>query len=592
MPTVRIEYEEVKGDQEFLELARERFNKLYQADLPNRETALENLRFVYNVEEGQWAADVLATRKADQRPCLTFNKLRKYVAQVANHEREQRLAGRVRPVDDKADPKTASIIEGIVRQIENASRADEIYAESGEKAIAGGFGFWRLITKELDDSFDQEIFIQGIDNQFSVYLDPEGNYGFIREGMSKKEFKSKYPDNEIVGFEAGVGEEYALWYDEDKCFIAEYFYKEQVKSTIVQCIDRAGQNKIIELDENHTKELLQENGFNIIREKTKTIEKVKWAKMTGHEVLERGDWVGKEIPIIEVFGDQVKIAGQTYKRSLVSDGKDPQRMYNYWLTHITESVALVPKSPYIITPQQIKGHEPMWKDANKKTLPYMLFNPIGSKPAREPAPQIQAGAAHLLNIADANISDTIGMYESSFGEKSNERTGIAIQKRQSASSFGIYHFHDNFRRAVANTTRQLIDIIPKIYDTERQVRILGEDGSDSLVTINETVIDEATGKKTIIFDLTAGKYDCSADVRLFATRRQEAAQMMAETMQGAPNIAPLVLDLVFKYQDWPGADEIRARLEKYMPQLLGGKGNTGENPGQNNTPTLPPGGTQ
>jgi len=909
--------EEITEDQKFLDLAIRRFQDLYNAEFHIRETAKEDLEFTYNVGDGQWPESVRAEREEDKRPCLTFNKLRKHVAQVANFEREQRLAGRVRPVDDKADPDIAKVIEGLIRQIEYASKADETYADVGEKAIAGGFGYWRIITKEKDDSFDQEIFIEKIDNQFSCYLDPEGRYGFIRRGMSKKEFENEYPGKAVVGFEAGIGEEYLLWYEPDKIYIAEYFYKEQYNKTIAQCMNtQTGVSKIIELTNEITPELLAENGFIIIQQKTQKAEQVKWAKISAHEILERGDWAGKYIPIIEIVGDKVEVAGKTYKRSLIRDGKDPQRMFNYWLplalntpiptpsgwstmgeikpgdkvfddagnicdvigespvhknrqcfkvtfddgtcivadkehpwqveergkrkskswdwttkvitteqlcpedhfiyatrplllpdtklpvdpyilglwlgdgesttgmitagnldieetrghvfklgyeispvqwtknrpgrftiykllpelkklnlfknkhipiqylrgskeqrlsllqglmdtdgsisaigscsftttidilrdgfagllrslgikakhcireprtstfnnkaingqkqqyqfwfsppkefkvfrlkrkaskqdtiktnfhkrrtqrysivsidetpsvpvkcikvsaeshlflvglamipthnTHITEMFALIPKSPFIITPQQIKGFEAEWQNANKKTFPYLRYNPIGgTKPQREPPPQMQTGIGQILGIAEANVQDTIGMFEASFGQKSNERTGIAIQRRTSQSNFGTFHFHDNFRRAILETTKQLIDLIPKIYDTDRIERILGEEGEETLVPINRSVLNEKTGEKIIFNDLSVGKYDVVADTRLFATRRQESAQMMAETMLGAPNIAPLMIDLVFKYQDFPGAAELRKRLEKWMPQLMGQKDGQG-----------------
>lgn len=567
--------EEITEDQKFLALALTRFQNLYDAEFHNRETSKEDLEFTYNIGDGQWPASVREERENDGRPCLTFNKLRKHVAHVANYEREQRLAGRVRPVDDKADPDTAKIIEGLVRQIEYASKADEIYADAGEKAIAGGFGFWRLITKEKDDSFDQEIFIEKIENQFSVYLDPEGRYGFIREGISKKEFENRYPGKALAGFEAGVGEEYIHWYEPDKIYIAEYFYKEQYDKTIAQCVNADnGITKIIELTDEITPDLLALNGFTIVQQKTQKADRIKWSKISAHEVLEKGEWAGKYIPIVEVVGDKVEVAGKIYKRSLIRDGKDPQRMFNYWLTHITEMGALIPKSPFILTPQQIKGFETEWQNVNKKSLPFLRYNPIGGqKPQREPPPQIQSGIGQLMAICQENIMDTIGRFEASFGQKSNERTGVAIQQRASRSDLGSFHFHDNFRRAILETTRQLIDLIPKIYDTARIERILGEEGEEAIIPINTEVQDKITGNKKIVNDLSIGKYDVVADVRLFATRRQESAQMMAETMLGAPNIAPLIIDLVFKYEDWPGSQEIKERVEKWMPQLMGQKNN-------------------
>lgn len=563
---------DTKDKEKFLQTARDRFKRILMAETDIRNASLEDLKFVYNVDDGQWPSTIRTERTNDDRPCLTSNKLRKYVAQVANRERDQRLAGRVRPVDDKADIQIAQIIEGIVRQIEYASKADEVYVDTGEKAIAGGFGYWRIVTEEVDDSFNQEIFIRPIENQFSVYLDPKGNYAFIREGMTRNEFEELYPGVEVTDFsQRGVGDDLSLWYEQDKVFIAEYFYKEKYNKILAECLHTGtGSTETIELTEFITPKVLLEEGFKVIRQKTKSASKVKWVKITGSDILEERDWVGKDIPIIEVIGDKVNIGGKDYKRSLVRDAKDSQRMYNFWLTHMTETVALAPKAPFLVTGQEIKGFEKQWNDANKKNYPYLLYNPQGNRiPQRQVPPQVPTGVAQMLQISAGDIQDTIGMYDSSFGERSNERTGVAIRARANRSDFGTYHFPDNFRRAVIETTRQLIDIIPKIYDSQRVVRIIGEEDTQAVVPINVTHLDVATGKTIILNDLSVGKYDVVADVRIFSTRRQEAAEMMAATMQATPNVAPLIMDLVFKYNDWPGADEIKKRIEAYLPQLLG-----------------------
>lgn len=574
VPETKRPYKEDSAGADKLSLARERFRKLLIAEADIRRNALDNLKFVYNVEEGHWPLSIREERTKDNRPCLTSNKLRKYVSQVVNRERDQRIAGKVRPVDDNADVQTAKIIEGIIRQIEYSSDANTAYTAAGEAAIAGGFGYWRIITKESSDSFDQDIFIKKIDNQFSVYLDPRGEYAFIREGMTKKEFENTYPDVLPSDFDLqGQGEEYSLWYEDDKVFVADYYYKEKYDKTIAQILNPlTGEAKIIELTANVPRGTIEDGGYQIIREKTVKVTRVKWQRISGHEILEEGFWVGDDIPIIEVVGDSFNIAGKQYKNGLVNDAKDPQRMYNFFLTHMTETVALAPKSPYIVTPQELKGHEDMWNTANIKNHPYLLVNAQGNtKPRREPPPQIPTGAAQMLSLAAGDIQDTIGMYQATFGERSNERTGVAIRERAGRSEFGTYHFGDNFRRAVLASTKQLINIIPRIYDTERIVRILGEDGKDELVRINETVVNAATAQSFIVNDLTLGKYDVVADVGLYSTRRQEAVEMMTSVIQSAPNISPLVIDLLFKASDWPYASEIEARLKKYMPQLLGSK---------------------
>ncbi|MBV6340455.1 portal protein [Candidatus Magnetobacterium casense] len=563
------------GKEDPLAIARERFRTINTAETPIRANALENLRFVYNVDGGQWPEKIREERQNDSRPCLTSNKLRKYVAQVVNRERDQRVVGKVRPVDDKGDLQRAAIIEGLIRQIEYQSNAQEVYTTAGEAAVAGGFGYWQIITKESTDSFSQEILLKKIENQFSVYLDPRGEFAFIREGMTCKEFKDRYPDKLEDDFDlSGVGDEYTLWYESDKIFIADYYFKEYYDKKIALIVDGTGNSKIVELTDEITPEILSFNGYSILKEKTVKAPKVKWQRITGHDILEEGEWVGDDIPIIEVYGDKFNIGGKQYKNALVNDAKDPQRAYNFWLTSMTETVALAPKSPYLVTPQEIKGHEQQWNDANKKNYAYLLVNQQGtnSKPRREPPPQIPTGAAQMLQLSAADIQDTIGMYQASFGERSNERTGVAIRERAGRSEFGTYHFGDNFKRAVLASTKQLINIIPKIYDDERIIRILGEDGNDELVKINETTVNLETGEELIVNDLTVGKYDVVAEVGMYSTRRQEAVEMMTSLMQASPNISPLMLDLVFKYADWPGAQEIKERLNKNMNALLGGKG--------------------
>ena len=566
-----------KDKEKFLTEARSRFKSIQQEQADNRRNALNNLRFVYNVDGGQWPQSIRAEREADQRPCLTSNKLRKFVALEANMERDQRLAGEVRPVDDKADPITAKIIAGMIRQIEYVSEAETAYTLAGEKAIAGGFpGYVRIVTEETPDSFDQEIFIKKVDNQFSVYMDRRGEYCFIREGMKREVFKKKWPKADAISFDYGSeGEEYSLWWEDDKVFISEYFYLEEYDKTIAEVLNiQTGETEIIELKDEVTPEILMEQGLNILRQKTSKANKIKWAKITAVDILEEKDWAGSSIPIIEFTGDEVNIAGKTYQRALFEDGKDPQMAYNYWLTHMTESIALVPKAPYIATAEQIAEYLDIWKSANKvnhSVLPYKYI-PNMPRPKREIPATIPTGAAQMLQISAADIQDSIGKYESSFGERSNERTGVALRQRAGRSDFGTYHFRDNFRRAVLNgVVKQLIDLIPKIYDTERIVRILGDNNKETTVTINKSFVNPADGKTIILNDLSKGKYDVVADTKVWSTRRQESSDAMTSMAQAMPNLAPLFADLIFEFNDWPGADIIKDRLKKNLPALLGQK---------------------
>lgn len=585
-------------------LAMKRFDGLESLERDNRIEALKDLEFTYNTGEGQWPREIRDARKAARRPCLTSNKLRKYVAQVANRERDQRLAGKVRPVDDKADVLTAQVIEGLIRQIERASRADIIYTEAGEKAVAGGFGYWALETKMLDDSFDQEIFIRRIKNQFNVWLDPERNYGFIVELMTKEEFKEQFPGKQfsddfvtdVIGLEDEDKSE--LWYEDEKIRIAEYFYKQRYDKTIVQVInDENGKTGIFEIVEKEddavhgkvTRDQIVKIGFRIVQERTGKGTRIKWLKMSGHEVLDEGDWAGKFIPIIEVEGDTVNIAGKTHKRSLIRDAKDPQMGYNFWKTHMAETVALVSKAPFVARWNAIRNYKDMWENANTENYSVLYYDGK-ERPQREQPATIPTGAAQMMQIEAGDISDVTGLFEASFGEKSNERTGVAIQARANRSDFSTFHFSDNFGRAIVETVIQLIDLVPKIYDTPRTVRILGEDDAQALDMINNSgnnsirnlpgekdgqellvdintengEINPETLEPIIMNNLNFGKYDAVPGVKLMSTRRQERIEGMLSLANGSPDVSMMLLPEMVKMLDIPGSQAIIDRVDQFL----------------------------
>ena len=567
-----------KTKEDILKTARKRFEILQTEQSENRRKSIENIKFTYNIDDAQWDPDDIKSRKDSKRPYLIHNKVKKHVKIVANMERDQRMAQKVKPVDDKADVDIAAILTDYIRSIEHQSDAQEIYTTAGEKALAGGFGYWRILTQYTDDSFDQEIFIKGIDNQYSVYLHHKGDYGFIREGMTKEDFKEKYPNAEPVDFDAqSLGEGYELWFEEDKVFIAEYFYKEpydRVLAEVVYPDDIDGFPEIIELKDGLTTEMLTEQGVKVLRTRTQPSHKVKWCKMSGNDIVEGWDdgkvrdWVGKDVPIIECKGDEINIEGKVYKMALIEDQKGPQQTYNYWITAQTERVSLFPKAPFLLTPEEIEGHEPMWDNANLENRVYLLYTdvPGKSKPTREPPPTVDSGAAYMTDLANNDIQDTVGRYEAGFGQKSNERTGVAIRERAGRSDMGTYHFPHNVARAIRKTARMLIDIIPKVADKQKMLRLRDHKGVESFKEVNRPVLNPETGEIIILNDLSIGRYDVEEDIKSWSTRREEAAAEMTDAMQYAPMIAPLIAKYKFQYSDAAGAQELAADIGQWIEQ--------------------------
>jgi hypothetical protein len=590
-------------DHDRLATMRARFTMALSAYSDSREDELDDLRFMAGSPDNQWQwpADVLATRGSVQgqtinaRPCLTINKLPQHVRQVTNEQRQNRPTGKVIPADDKADVAVAEIFDGMVRHIEYISDADVAYDTACDNQVTYGEGYIRLLTEYCrEDSFDQDLKIGRVRNSFSVYMDPtiqdpcgsDANWCFLTEDLTKDEYERMFPNASPVSsmMSQGVGDQsLAQWLSEDTVRIAEYFYIEHKSAKLnlypdnVTAIDGTPQDKQLKL-------MFQKP----IRSRNVDKKQVKWLKTNGFEVLQEQDWAGKWIPVIRVVGNEWEVDGQLYVSGLVRNAKDAQRMYNYWVSQEAEMLALAPKAPFIGYGGQFEGYENQWKTANTTNWPYLEVNPdvtdgAGSAlplPQRAAPPLAQTGLIQAKMGAADDIKATTGQYDSSLGAASNERSGRAILAREKQGDTGTYHYVDNLSRAIRYVTRQLVDIIPKIYDTERVARIVGLDGEVGMVKVNpqqsepvKSIVDQTGIVMEKVYNLSVGVYDvCVTTGPGYMTKRQEALDAMSMLLQSNPDLWKVAGDLFIKNMDWPGAQEMAARFAKIIdPKVMEGE---------------------
>lgn len=577
----------------------EAFKQAEETEAQNREEFLEDTRFAKLGE--QWPETIKQQRETEGRPCLTINKMNAIIRQVVNDSRQNRPAIKVHPADSKADPETAEVISGMIRNIEQSSDADVAYDTGIENAVAGGFGYWRVNldyamgSLSEDDirnagaaAFEKDICIRRIANPLSVFGDPysqqadssDWNQTHVVELLTKDQFKKKYPGAAETDWDSKQWiEASAPWKNGDTVQIAEFWRREQVtkKAYAVQMgIDESGNGDIVVLFEDELKkqiDLIREAGGEIIGDaRDVKCYKVRQHIMSGVEVLESNDWAGSYIPIIPVYGDEVNVEGKRYFRSLIRDAKDAARMFNYWRTTATELVALAPRAPFI-GEEGTFDVDARWNTANTASHAYLTYKKGGQMPQRQPFAGIPAGMLQEALNASDDIKSITGIYDASLGAKSNETSGRAIMARQREGDVSTFHFIDNLSRSIRHTGRVIIDLIPKVYANERMQRILGEDGTPDTIKINgeqQQMEGNDEAKEALrIHDVRVGRYDVTVTSGpSFTSRREEARMEMMELIRSYPDAAPLIGDLLAKNLDWPGADEIAERLKKMLPPQL------------------------
>ncbi len=576
---MKKETKETKSDA--LERAKAFFERAQAYESAQRAEELDDIRFVGLLE--QWPEDIRRIREGDPqgaRPCLTVDKVNQYKNQIVNNIRMNSPSIKVRPVDDNADVEVAEVLNGIIRHIESESKADLAYDWASEGSVDSGLGFFRIVTEYVHGSFQQEIKIKKIPNRFSVYRDPD-SYEIdgsdqaeclITEMMTRKAFKKAYPKADPCEWASSAGDT-NTWITENELRIAEYFWCDYEKDELL--LLETGDS--IYLSEYENKYSEGETPI-VIDRRTADRKVVKWAKVSSAEVLEEGVFAGSYIPVIPVFGIVTVVDGRMFWRGIVRGAKDPQRMYNYNRSTIAESLALTVKAPFIGAVGQFKTHGRRWASANRVSYGYLEYDAVTTGGQMAPPPQRQGfagvptGLLQDIETSEHDIQAGLGMYQASIGQDSNAKSGRALNAQRQQGDIATFHFPDNLAKSVAHAGKIIVEIIPKYYDTQRVIRILGEDGSQEFAKIDPTQeqavseMRDENAEVQKIYNLGVGKYDVIATSGAsFATKREEGAEFLTALAQSNPDLMPVIGDLLFKSLDVPYADEVAERLKKIQP---------------------------
>jgi hypothetical protein len=568
-------YGDIDGDSRITE-AIEFLRQAAEADTTNRQEALDDVKFAAG---DQWPVEIQNSRTLEARPCLTINKVDAYVRQICNQQRQQRPRIKCQGMNNETDAKMAEIITGICRHVEVNSNADHAYDTAFDFAVRMGWGYWRVTTDYVrPDSFDQEIYIKPIDNPFTVYFDPnsvapdgsDAEKCLITVVMAKENFRKMYPDADDGGsFSArGTGDSNSEWVTKHDIRIAEYFYTRIESTHLVLLSDGTTAFE----DELPNKETMELAGIYEVSRRKTFRKSIKWCKLTAMQVLEEGTWAGKYIPVVPTYGQQCVVDNKRKKFGLVRMAKDPQRMYNFWQTSMTESVALAPRAKWIMAEGQDEGHESEWSNANNTAYSYLRYKmtdingQAAPPPIRQAPEQPPAGIMAAAQSITQDLQAVVGIFDPNQLPQGN-MSGKALQGQQMQVDMTNFHYYDNLTRSIAHTGRIILDLIPKIYSAERVMRIIGDDGKPELTTINQKSgqMDE-NGIEMILNDVTVGEYDVVMETGPgYNTKRQEAVDSMMTLLGADPGLMQQAGDLIFRNMDFPGADIIADRLAASNP---------------------------
>lgn len=556
---------------DLLEKAKKRYKACIDAWDDIYRIAKEDLDFISDREGCQWDEREWSDRTTVGRPAIQIDQLTQFCHQVVNDIRMNTPNINIIPADMDSDKETAEMIEGRVKAIEYKSLADSAYDTAVDFAVKSSIGFIRVDRRYVDDeSFDQELIIKRVVNPLSHYIDhnsiePDGSdakFAFVLEEITIEDFKERWPDATPVSFYTEKDTKPAN--DEKYLTIVEYLVIEENEEFIGELPDG-------------TREPV--DGRKKYQNKRKVKKRVvKHYKLSGEDILEETVFPGKYIPIVPVFGEEAWRDGKRHIYSLIRKSKGAQRMYNLWKSLETELLMKQPQAPVMAAEGQMAGFEDDWSQPDKAMVLYFKQTDINGQQAPAPQrlqpPTIPTGIVNAARETVDDIKATLGMYNASIGQRSNETSGRAIEARKIEGDVATYHFGDNLVKSITQVGKIIVCALPEVEDSQRIVSIVDKEENFKLVGINGAMVDGQDRAYQM-----KGKFDVRVVTGApFTTQRQEAAALYNQTIQAMPDLMPVIGDLVFKYQDAPGSQAISSRLKKLVdPKLLDEKDQEAQN---------------
>ena len=554
-------------------------------------------------EGDQWDHDVITSASEDS-PELTINLTDAFVRRVVNNIKQQRPRGKCHPVGDGADIELAEIINGIGRHVETRSEASIAYDLAAERAVDAGEGYFRLVAEyEGPRSFRKDLRILPIRNIFSVHMDPgaimpsgaDQNWCLISTLMKRQEYKRRYPNAKNVNWNDIDHNGARLdWESKEHIRLAEYFRVREVPETLYQIVDKQGREHILYQSElkritgavvslEDAVNALTAAGARILSERESVKRRIEWFRLSGLVVLERQILPGQYIPVFRVDGNSVDIDGMIRRRGMVDAMMDPQRMVNYGEVAKIKRLGLAPKAPWVAAEGQLDGH-PEWDDANQKPYSVLTYKPVvietGSlpimipPPARQEPAQIEAGFSEFVQGMRSNLVAVAGMpNEPGQDEQGVVVSGKAINRRQWLSDQSHFQYYDHLTQAIAQCWRVMTEWIPACFNEPGRIqRVIGEDSTPQMVTLNDKGGEEGEAIDRVKNDMSVGKYDVVMDTGPgYETKREEGAQNLVDMIKIPPLaeiIAKTAPDLVFRSIDHPYMQELADRLMAANPEGL------------------------
>lgn len=571
------------SDAEVLRIARRNFTRFKGAQSHWEEQAKEELEFL---ALKHWR-DVDKQDRGD-KPALVFDLINPTVDTIINKARQNPPSPEVVPVGDKSDKDTAEVLEGLYRNVSADSDGDVAIMVAYEHIVKIGRGAVRQEYEyENDYNFEQKLVIKPIFDPFSVFPDPNCDLRSIHyannrlrecfeiELLDRSVFEQRYGKKRSdESLRPTISNAYAdviptemdgpFWSKEGVIVLTRWWLSTQHENLYeLENGDKVKDDQF-PLGEDGLPDRKQIVNQRVVEKHT-----VKYARFTGWELLERGDWPGSWIPIAFGVGSSYYEDGAWKYRGIVRAAMDPNLSYDVMRSRLIEQIGYGSLSQTMASVESLEGLEHIWSGANRKALPFLPIRAFDGKgnplapPQRFTTSADISGLVTACQMAQNDVKTVLNSYDDpSLGRVSSDASGRALAMREQGSDNTHFHFFDSLLRMVRQVGRIFIDLVPHIYSEARIININDPDGSQRQVQANAQTMHQGAQK---IFDLKGSggvlRYDVVVKTQgSYASQVDKSRDMIQDYYKTNPAAAQLTGDLYFKMLKIPMGDQFADRL--------------------------------
>ena len=523
-------------------------------------------------KDGQW--DDQAAKAFAGRPRYTLDKCNDLVDDIAGAMEQSDFDIQILPAGGDATKALAKTYDGLIRNIQNLSDASDVYDASTRNVVRAGMDGWRINQRWGDNNtFDQDLYIDTVADWVDrVWFDPnsvlqtrtDAEFAFVLTSMTKRAYDKQFPKGN--GRSVSIGDSVT---ESDRSpemiVVGEILYKVPVKQRIIELTSGA-----VYVDDERFQKIKDElaaGGATFKRERTRDAIEVKTRIFDGDDWLTPiQDTVFDMIPLVPMyanFGIRQQVPNYW---GIVSKKMDAQRIYNYTESRKVEEGALAPLAKIMATKTQIGGDRLAWERLNVSSDPVLPWEPdeLAPPPYKIGGAEINPGLESTSQSMLQNLQSTSGIDQLP-GQPLGLQSGLAVELKQDRGDTRNWKYTKAKQVSVCLTGKILMRAIPKVYDTERQVRIINEDSSVEMVLLNQRVVDTQSGEPVEVIDLSQGVYDATCDVsKSFKNRQGETVNSILEVANIDPSVIEEGKDVLYKSMNAPGFDVLAERVRQRM----------------------------